>query len=105
MSLIECDCSCEDFDPAKVYQTTIRHARKVHKCCECHKEILPGAEYEEVTGIDIDGDPFRHRTCIICKRIRDHYCPHGFLFGELGTTLYECLGWDYTEVPEDDDDA
>jgi len=99
---IHCDCSVDDYDPPRCYLETVRTARKDHSCCECGKQIKTGEKYEEVTGI-WDGHPDRHRTCIICVRIRSHYCPNGFLFGELRETLFECLGFNYTEVPEEDE--
>jgi hypothetical protein len=100
---MKCDCSVTDYDGPKAYCTEIRKARVQHKCCECRKPILPGKEYEVASGIDADGDPFRYKTCLPCMRIRDHYCPHGFLFGDLRENLLGCLGFDYLEVPKDDE--
>lgn len=39
-----------------------------------------------------------------CVGIRDRYCYYGFIFTQLREHLYNCLGFDYIEVPEDDED-
>jgi hypothetical protein len=98
-----CDCSVTDYDPPSVYQATWRTARQVHSCGECGAEIVPGIRYEYVSGC-WEGTWNYHRTCAPCVAIRDHYCPRGFLFGTLVSTLFDCLGFDYREVPDDDDD-
>ena len=44
------ECVCDwDADPADVYCSKTRKARKEHVCCECRQKILPGQEYEYVT--------------------------------------------------------
>jgi hypothetical protein len=35
-------------------------------------------------------------------RIRKHYCPHGWRFGELADQIEPCIGFDYREVPDDE---
>ena len=99
---ISCDCSCDDFDSDRCASLVIRKARKTHECCECQKPIRPGQQYEDATGIDSEGEPYRYRTCLPCKRIREHYCPSGWLWGCLAETLMDCIGFDYREVPTGD---
>lgn len=107
--MISCDCSVDssDFEAARCTLVTIRKARKKHECCECDVPILPGKKYEDTTGISNDGDPFQFRTCLPCSNIRKHYCPSGWIWGELANTIYECLGWDYRDpassIPDCDD--
>ena len=38
-----------------------------------------------------------------CYLIRDHYCASGYVFGGLRETISDCLGFDYLD-PDDDDD-
>lgn len=101
-----CDCSCVDFDPVRCYTEQWRTARKEHTCCECSEPIGKGKRYLEESGIDCEGRPFRMRTCLPCWRIRESYCPNGFLWGGLRETLQECLGFDYVTGagPEDEDE-
>jgi len=103
MADISCDCSCTDGDPASVYRTQWRKARKEHLCCECDDPIKVGDKHEYVTAC-WDGTWDDHRTCKTCVAIRERYCPHGWLFGQLAEIIEECLGFDYREVPEMDEE-
>lgn len=94
-------------DLVKVHVETRRKARKLHHCYECRNEIRPGDAYREDTGIDHDGHPFRHRTCLSCVRIRDwlgaemaakRLAPNGhvdecgqWVWGELSEACEEAL--------------
>lgn len=104
--MISCDCSVDrsDFEAVRCLTVTIRKARKQHECCECQEPILPGQRYEDTTVIDHDGYPDRFRTCLPCMNIRKHYCPHGWVWGQLAETIHECIGWDYrdpaSEIPD-----
>jgi len=103
---IQCDCSVtNEFDANRVEIETIRKARKPHACCECGEVIAVEKLYEEASGIDHDGYPFRFRTCLYCVAIRKHYCPRGWLWGFLAETIMDCLGFDYrlpaSEIPAD----
>lgn len=55
------------------------------------------------SGIGAEGDPFRYNTCLPCFRIRQHYCPGSFAWGELRSRLHECLGFDYVTGPGEKD--
>jgi hypothetical protein len=87
-----CSIDVEEFPDFHVAE--IRTARKSHKCCECKAEILPGQKYEHVSA-KWDGKVSTVKTCILCTKIRDEYCSHGFEYGGLRATLLECLGFDY----------
>lgn len=96
---MNCECYCEDFDRPSVVSTTIRKARKPHKCCECDKEIHKGQRYQFISGL-WDGEWDSYKTCLPCASIRNQYCPHGAIFGNLVVVVFECLEFDYREVPE-----
>lgn len=67
-----CDC---DFDEAwKVYAKTVRTARKVHVCRECHGRVQPGEKYEHVVAIYDSVDVFK--TCARCLALRDWVTAH-----------------------------
>lgn len=90
--MVTCNCSVDihDYDAPSCCTTTMRRAAKVHKCCECHKAIAVGDEYEEVTGV-WDGRPDRFRTCLSCRYIRDTYCHDGWIYGCLFEQIEECV--------------
>jgi hypothetical protein len=104
MSTIQCDCSVEDGELPRVARCKERMARKPHKCCECCEDIVPGQRYRYESGIDCEGSAYDYKTCLPCARIRDRYCPRGWLWGELADTIAECIGFDYRRLPDDDDD-
>ena len=49
-----------------------RMAVKVHKCDECHENILPGETYEKAVG-KIDGKLFAQKTCSSCLSVRNTF--------------------------------
>lgn len=59
-------CDCE---PAQVQNTSLRKARKAHKCCECARTITPGQQYEYISGV-WDGRGADFKTCLECVAIR-----------------------------------
>jgi hypothetical protein len=98
--MITCDCSIDIDERADFGSVEIRKARKSHYCCECGEEIKPGDKYEHAS-LFSDGMFSRYKTCIPCQRIRDTYCPHGYCYEMLIDTIKDCLGFDYTEEPDD----
>jgi len=100
--MISCDCSCDDGEMPRCSDEAIRKARKPYYCCECQETIKRGQQYEDATGIDHDGRAYHYRTCLPCSRIRKHYCPSGWIWGELAEAVYDCIGFDYREVPTGD---
>ena len=84
------ECACiyvDDFDSPEMYRSTMQTARKPHKCCECGKTITPKEKYEYVCGI-WEGTFDTHKTCIVCKEIRDTFFCDGWLFEGLFEYLY-----------------
>ena len=102
--MITCDCSVTDYDPNMIHNEEIRTARQVHICGECGDPIQRGERYEHVRAMTVDRWWFTAKTCLICRKIRSDYCPNGFLYGGLGEAIWECLGFDYRDVPDDDDE-
>ena len=92
------ECAC-DLDvgndmPTFYIEPTMCRAKKAHRCCECRGEIKPGTQYERACGV-WEGKFKTFKTCIGCKRVRDHYFPHGHNFGEMRADLWECWQIDY----------
>lgn len=81
-------CMAEDADHCKASTTTQRKARKQHKCSECRRTIAPGERYEHTSGIDGEGDPFRHKVCQHCQVA-------------TAWLVANCGGWVMTMVAED----
>jgi hypothetical protein len=68
-------CYC-DFDYTwRVYTTTTRTARKVHRCIECGANIQPKEQYEYVSAIGEEG-PYAFKTCARCIALRDYVEAH-----------------------------
>jgi len=96
VSEFHCDCSIDpyDYEAADVCREETLTARKEHVCSECGSTIPPGDQYERVTGM-WDGYWSTYKTCLTCVRIRRDYCPSGWIYGELRSHLWECMGLDY----------
>ncbi len=100
---ISCDCSVDVDDAADIYRDEFPRAKKAHVCCECREAILPGQKYQKSTML-FDGSWQTFKTCMACYHIRLRYCPNGSYFEQLREHISECLGFDYTEVPEDEEE-
>jgi hypothetical protein len=89
-------CEC-DYDGAiDFYSTTIRKARKRHRCSECNGAIIPGETYEYAAGKQ-EEEMWDAKTCARCLALIDWikahvpcYCRmHGDLFEERLQYLVE----------------
>jgi len=90
------ECVCGDNvveDGPDFASTATRKARKQHECCECPDPIMPGDEYEYVSGM-WDGMFMVFRTCKTCAAVRSGQM-QSWHYGELRADLLECLGLDY----------
>jgi hypothetical protein len=92
--MIRCDCSVVGHDPADVLAERMVKARASHECCECGEKIKPGDTYEKVDGC-WEGHWSHYQTCEPCWKIRQTYCPTGWIYGMLRETIWECLEFDY----------
>ena len=87
-----CDCDYFDYDaPDFCEVTTVKAARKRHKCCECRGPILVGEKYERTVG-RWKGELRTFRECRLCLELRQWAtismpCFCSFTFGEL----HECV--------------
>jgi len=97
-----CDCSMDIEGQPEFSTETFPVSRKEHKCCECGEIIPAGFMYNFISG-KWEGEFLTFKTCMACYRIRSYYCPRGYNLTELREHLEECLGFDYTEVPESED--
>lgn len=50
--------------------TSTLKARKQHHCCECAGTILPGQQYQRVSGV-WEGNAEAFKTCLPCVEARD----------------------------------
>lgn len=100
---ISCDCSAEGYDGPEVFREEHPTARKTYRCYECGGEIKPGQKYHKETGL-WEGRWETFRICKPCVGIRRKYCPRGYIYGNLVETIGECLGFDYREIPEEDEE-
>jgi len=102
---MECSCDVYPFaidesEQAEIYTQKTTKARKIHKCTECKREILPGEKYELFKG-KWEGDFQTYKTCKDCLSVRGQFFSNGWIFSNLWSDLNESFNdWDY-EVPED----
>jgi len=90
---MECSCFCSNDEPwPEVCRTRHPRARKEHLCSECGETITIGEQHEHVRG-KWDGYWMEFRTCQVCQRIRNDFCPN--VHGVLRETIQDCLGVDY----------
>jgi len=90
-------CYCDtDGESPDIYQDKIVKARKVHRCCECDKDINPGQIYQVVRGL-WDGRWSGYKTCMFCATVRERIGAH--IHGGLGEVLncieYKWLAKDF----------
>jgi len=99
-----CDCSADVDEVPRCSSEKTRVARKEHTCIECEEVIAVGDRYVNEWGLSYEGCPYSYHTCVPCHRIRLHYCPSGWYWGELAEQLSDCIGFNYVTGPDDEDD-
>ena len=101
-----CVCSidsAEDYDNSFYHSKTVK-ARKYHLCVECQGEIMPGENYEYVSGLSGDGDFFTQKTCSLCAEIRNcFFC--SWEFGRMWEQLTEVDDFKICEIESLSDNA
>lgn len=86
-------CTCNDYEVADVFNTTMRTARKEHHCCECGCVITRGQSYEYITML-FEGHWSSHKTCGTCAKIADTMQSCGRVPGRLWEDIHDenCFG-------------
>jgi hypothetical protein len=87
------DCACiyvdANFDgQVNILTEKTRKAKKLHKCGECRRDILPGEHYEYIAGI-WEGALTVHKTCPECVSIRNTFFCDGWIYEEVINDLYQ----------------
>lgn len=84
-------CMIEDADgPPEFLKENIKKARKVHRCCECGREISMGEKYRYSVG-KWNGEIEFYRTCYHCMQA------HEFLIAQCGGFVFTCVAEDLRE--------
>jgi len=66
--------------------TTFPKAKKLHKCCECGRDIAAGASYQRTSGRwEHSFEVFK--TCMDCYHIRSAFDCGGWTYGQLYSDL------------------
>jgi len=85
-----CDISVEVDVYPEFYIETNRKARKVHKCTECRRDILPKETYMTIAG-KWDGVIQTYKHCADCQSIITQFFSSGFTFGEVLWLLADAI--------------
>jgi hypothetical protein len=91
-------CDAGEYRPA-VFVATDRKARKIHRCHECYRDILPGETYREERGL-WDGEWSTWKTCADCLSVRDVMFSQ-YQYGELWEDVAAYVDDVRGNVPED----
>jgi len=97
------NCSCiyvGEYDGPEFYDRKIVKARKVHKCCECGREIVFAEEYENICG-KWDGVFSLYKTCLDCVAIREAMFCEGWYFETMIDDLIEHIRYAGGGISED----
>jgi len=92
-------CRIDYSDSPTFYSEKTRKAKKIHKCGECHREILPGEKYLYCCGT---WDNFtQHKICSHCRvgaEWLNQECG-GYIFTEIAEELWEHAQEGYGWLP------
>ena len=81
-----------------IFEEIIRKARKLHKCCECHKTITKGILYYQIDGL-WNGEWEHYKQCFYCRFLglyARNKSDENYPLGDLYSWLFD---WEYK--PED----
>lgn len=88
-------CSCDLVNP-DVFRSTIRKARKQHKCCECGATIQPSSKYVDIFGV-WDGEPGSYKQCLECSEIGDRLTKENDCGYAIGGLFQELIDSDFID--------
>ena len=84
-----CSCVYVDVDDIETtLSSSMPTARTAHRCGECGGTISPGDTYERIVGV-YDGHIETHKTCAVCREIRDAFFCGGWVWGCVREHMYE----------------
>lgn len=77
-------CMIDDADPVTMLRDEDQRARKLHRCNECRRIIIPGEVYRCEVFV-FEGKRSTHKTCPHCMVLREwlQYECSGFIFGAV----------------------
>lgn len=82
-------CSCDD-NPPMIFNMSVRRARKIYTCSECHRSISVNEAYENHTG-KWNGEWHTYRWCSHCAaglKVCQVIIPHvDYSHGQLWTNI------------------
>ena len=84
-------CACipmDDLECGIQFDDYIRKARKIHKCCECKREIQIGEDYKYYKGI-WDDSFCTFKTCLDCETVKKVFFCDGWKFMQLWEDVWE----------------
>lgn len=93
-------CDCE---MPKVYDETLRTARKPHECEECGETIPVGSQYFVLKGLWEEWNTYK--TCLTCKAIADRFVDYTGECYPIGELIQELHNSDFIENRGEDDDS
>lgn len=85
------NCSCISVyidNPIELLRDKITTARKIHKCGECGRDIVPGEKYEYHCGKH-EGEFEYYKTCIDCLSVRNTFFCEGWFYGMVWEHIRE----------------
>lgn len=92
-----------DAESVDIYEEVDRRARKDHECCGCQSIINRGKIYTVVSGLLCNGEFFRHKICLLCRKamdfINEKVGTEGFFisFEDMTDDIIEALEYDIGE--------
>ena len=98
---MECSCAINidsDGDTASLFKSKIVTARKEHQCCECHRKIMLGEEYENVNG-KWDFGFETDKTCLDCVSLRDVFF-ESWIYTQVWENFQDDFGYTDSVIPE-----
>lgn len=100
------ECSCivdiynDDGERVELYSRTNHKANKTHRCCECHREIQKGENYQ-IEKYLYGGKFYKDKTCADCMSAANIFYPRGgYQVESLWDEISNAVDADDGEIPE-----
>lgn len=85
-----CACVYCDYESMLLLAEDEPMAMKIHRCCECGRNIEKGENYERAVGVS-DGSISVFKTCLDCKSVREAFFCDGWGYTVMWSDLWEHL--------------